>query len=297
MPWCTAGSGVLSPRQLGQVRRDAEVLELYRRGLSFDQIAACTGYANRSGPQKAVARILARCAHRDRAGLVHLEYGRLEALHMVLWRELFETGPTLCREGRLINRILHIARLEGELTGNFAELPPVGRRRPARTVGVWTNGLQLRFAGATFDEIAAVLGLSHRSVARRRLEIELADYVEGPVDGYRREHAERLDELQYAIWDDATASPAKLTAVDAVLSIITGRIRLLGLAPSPPPKPKGRRGRRPPPAPGPQSAIVVHPNMDTAERAQVDALITQYRSMQPGRVSPPACVTDERSHQ
>lgn len=52
MGWRTAGSGALSPRRLEQVRRDVEVLEMYRRGLTFDQIARLTGYANRSGGQQ-----------------------------------------------------------------------------------------------------------------------------------------------------------------------------------------------------------------------------------------------------
>ncbi len=58
----------------------------------------------------------------------------------------------------------------------------------------------------------------------------------------------RIARLQYGIWDDATATPAKLTEVDAA------------------PKPKGRRSRRPPLPPGPNSTIIVHPHMDTAER-------------------------------
>jgi len=54
MAWRTAGSGALSSRHLQQVRRDAEMLELHRRGLTHAEVAEARGYATASGARKAV---------------------------------------------------------------------------------------------------------------------------------------------------------------------------------------------------------------------------------------------------
>ena len=112
------------------------------------------------------------------------------------------------------------------------------------------------------------------------------DFAAGVVEAYRLVVGERLDALQYPVWDDATTVPVKLGAVDQVLSIIAARIRLLGLAAVTAPEPKRRRNRRRVP-PGPHEVIIVGPHMDPQERAEVEALIAQWRQCEPGDVSPP----------
>lgn len=255
MVWRTAGSGVLSPRHLQLVRSDAELLDLHRSGLTHTGVAAAGGYATASGARKAVKRALDRCAHPDRAMLVHLEYHRLETLYAALWND-FDSDPTPARRNRLTTRILAVLDLQAKLTADFTvDLPPIKRPSPARPVGVWSTTLQQRLDGATLDQLATAYGVGDRSAARKKLARELDDYAAGSASAYRDEHAARLDEAQLAHWDQATADRPDLGAVDIVVKIITRRIRVLGLAPTDPAKPKGRRGRRPPPAPGPLSTI------------------------------------------
>lgn len=87
--------------------------------------------------------------------------------------------------------------------------------------------VELAAQGATYDEIAATVGFSHRSAARKAVVAALeAVTVEG-VHNYRTVELARLDALQNAVWEDAISG--NMAAVDRVLRIIQARTRLLGL--------------------------------------------------------------------
>lgn len=88
--------------------------------------------------------------------------------------------------------------------------------------------LDLRRAGATFDDIATQAGYADPSGAwqayRRAIGRTL---TEAHADEQRELEAARLDSLQQAIWDRAIAGD--LPAVNGVLRIMERRARLLGL--------------------------------------------------------------------
>jgi len=190
---------------------------------------------------------------------VRLEQLRLEALYAALAAELGTDPTDPARQDRLTSRMLQVLDLQSQLTAGFTvDLPPVKRQSPTRTVGVWSETLQQRLDGANLDQLAETYAVGDRSAARKKLRRELDDFAAGSASAYRDEFAARLDELQHAQWEAATADRPDLGAVDIVCRIIGRRIRVLGLAPTDPAAPKGRRGRRPPPAPGPLSTIVAY---------------------------------------
>ncbi len=71
-----AGPGRLRGRALVEWRR-ARAVELARQGLDYEEIAAKTGYANRSGPWKAVQAALKRRTAEDVDLLLAMEEERL----------------------------------------------------------------------------------------------------------------------------------------------------------------------------------------------------------------------------
>lgn len=108
---------------------------------------------------------------------------------------------------------------------------------------------QLRADGKTYDQIAAELGFSDRSLARRSVERALAAIVQEPADELRRLELLRLD----AMWVEAvkvmttehiTVSQGRvverdgvpikddaptLAAIDRLLKIMERRAKLVGL--------------------------------------------------------------------
>src|SRR5687768_2470886 len=87
--------------------------------------------------------------------------------------------------------------------------------------------LDLRRAGCTYDVIARRLGYSNRSGAWHAVRAGLTATLQEPADALRALELERLDRLQFGIWDKATSG--NLRAVDRVLTIMKRRSALLGL--------------------------------------------------------------------
>lgn len=87
--------------------------------------------------------------------------------------------------------------------------------------------VELAAQGRTYDEIAATVGFSHRSAARKAVIAALSEVTVESVTNYRNVEIARLDALQAAIWPDAL--DGDVTAVDRVLKVIAARCRLLGL--------------------------------------------------------------------
>jgi hypothetical protein len=88
--------------------------------------------------------------------------------------------------------------------------------------------LELRRAGATFDDIAVRLGFANKSGAwqayKRALDRTLVD---AGADELRAIEADRLDRLQQRVW--VLALGGDLPAVNVMLRIMERRARLLGL--------------------------------------------------------------------
>ena len=100
-----------------------------------------------------------------------------------------------------------------------AEIQIAAREREARA-------LQLRKAGASFEQIGRALGVSTPR-AWRIFQRGLARVVHEPAEELRQLEALRLDGLLTAMWPHAMAG--KGWAVDRVLAIMQRRARLLGL--------------------------------------------------------------------
>ena len=107
------------------------------------------------------------------------------------------------------------------------------------------QALQLRMAGATFDEIAEAMSLTQRGVAYGLVKEALAETqreIREDADRYVAEEVTRLDRLIRAIWPLAIGRPAgisttgltpavapDLKAVAQVEKLIGRKSRLLGL--------------------------------------------------------------------
>lgn len=89
------------------------------------------------------------------------------------------------------------------------------------------KALELRRQGCSFDSIAVHLGYSDRSAAYKVVKEAMDRMVREPADELRMLEAQRLDELQQAIWKQALSGDMK--AIGTALSIIDRRMRLLGL--------------------------------------------------------------------
>lgn len=114
-------------------KRELQVLELRRAGLTFDVIAERTGYANRASCRRAYERALARVSETvDANDVRQLELDRMDRLQAGLW-------PRAARgELPAVDRILKISerrdRLSGQPTKNAHAL------REALDASVAANG-------------------------------------------------------------------------------------------------------------------------------------------------------------
>ncbi|MEM8933764.1 MAG: hypothetical protein AAGE94_21415 [Acidobacteriota bacterium] len=92
------------------------------------------------------------------------------------------------------------------------------------------KALELRKAGATYDQIADQLGYASRASAYKAVAKALKaiedQVVEGATEMCRLE-VERLDRLLVALWPKASAG--HLGAIDRVIRISERRCRLLGI--------------------------------------------------------------------
>ncbi len=89
------------------------------------------------------------------------------------------------------------------------------------------RALTLRRNGATYDEIAQSLGLSHRSNARRLVESAISEIIREPAEEVRALELARMDAIHAALWP--AASTGHLPSIDRLLRVCERRARLLGL--------------------------------------------------------------------
>lgn len=107
---------------------------------------------------------------------------------------------------------------------------PQQRKNPKVTIDradKQRRALELRKAGATYSQIAQVLGYTERGGAYKAVMQALRDTVQEPADEVRHLETERLDALLRAMWPQAMEG--KGWAVDRCLAVMDRRARLLGL--------------------------------------------------------------------
>jgi hypothetical protein len=89
------------------------------------------------------------------------------------------------------------------------------------------QALELRKAGATYDDIAARVGYSGRTAAYHGIMSALAKMLQEPAEELRTLEVERLDSLLLSVWPRALGGDLK--AVETTLRIMERRARLIGL--------------------------------------------------------------------
>jgi hypothetical protein len=87
--------------------------------------------------------------------------------------------------------------------------------------------IELRRTGATWELIAKLTGYANPSGAYKAYQRALGKIVQPKIDELRAVEVDRLDRLQFAIWERAKDGDIK--AIDAVLRILDRRTRILGL--------------------------------------------------------------------
>lgn len=105
---------------------------------------------------------------------------------------------------------------------------------PAVTTNTGAAAVQLRLSGASFADIADILGLSNSRAALRAVERELAAQSSANEDEkarLRRETSMRLEALIYSVWDKATDPDCDehLPAIRTAVTIIDRHAKLHGL--------------------------------------------------------------------
>lgn len=86
--------------------------------------------------------------------------------------------------------------------------------------------LELRLAGATYEDIGDVVG-RHKANVYRRIKKAIQEIPKSEVDELRALESERLSRVQRSVWRQALEG--HLGAVDRVIKISERRSRLLGL--------------------------------------------------------------------
>jgi hypothetical protein len=107
--------------------------------------------------------------------------------------------------------------------------PPqtVHSRQRAQRIVAERRALDLRLAGASYDQIATALGLQTRSAAYKMVERVLARMVQEPSDKVRALELARLDDWLMRITPQI--HQGNLEALDRGLKIMARRAALLGL--------------------------------------------------------------------
>ncbi len=90
------------------------------------------------------------------------------------------------------------------------------------------RALQLRMAGASFDQIAESLGYRSRSGAFKAVELALAGVPEPVAKVYKRVNLERLNRLLMSLWERAVGKGADRRDIAQCLSIIAEMNKLVG---------------------------------------------------------------------
>lgn len=89
------------------------------------------------------------------------------------------------------------------------------------------KALELRKAGATYDQIARQVGYHNRGNAYRAVHLALKEITAEPATEVIKLELERLDAMLLGLWP--AARKGKEAAVDRVLRIMERRAALLGL--------------------------------------------------------------------
>lgn len=101
----------------------------------------------------------------------------------------------------------------------------------ARRADIQRRAMDLRIAGATFQQIADKLGYANKSSAYRAVVRGMTETQRPPADELRMLESMRLERLLLAVWHEAMAGDLK--AVDTARRIVMDRARLLGLVAQP----------------------------------------------------------------
>lgn len=99
--------------------------------------------------------------------------------------------------------------------------------RKASTAERQSEALQLRRAGATYEQIATRLHYSGKSAARKSVHTAIGQIVEAPAKHVLLLELERLDAMLLGIW--AKAKNGDVQAIDRCLRIMERRSSYLGL--------------------------------------------------------------------
>jgi hypothetical protein len=103
---------------------------------------------------------------------------------------------------------------------------PTGRKTVA-AAEKRRQAVELRKAGATFEEIAQAVGYGSKGAAYRAVETELRNAVREPVRELIELETARLDLMLRALWP--SVARGQLGAIDRALRVAERRARLLGL--------------------------------------------------------------------
>jgi hypothetical protein len=93
----------------------------------------------------------------------------------------------------------------------------------ATTVSCGGTGLARR----TYDQVAKEVGYTNRGTAHRAVSQALSSRLVEDVDHLRQLESDRLDALQLTLWP--LMEGGDVAAANAIVKIISARIRLLGL--------------------------------------------------------------------
>ena len=115
------------------------------------------------------------------------------------------------------------------MTAALAELPRVTgqHRNRALAASRRVRAVELKTAGLTYEQIAVKLGYANRGTVYRLVSEALKAQTVEAVDQLRSLEVERLDRLQFGVWQKAMDGdvPSAILAV----RVIMARCRLLGL--------------------------------------------------------------------
>lgn len=89
------------------------------------------------------------------------------------------------------------------------------------------KALELRKAGATYEQIAVQLKVSNRSVAWKLVKTAIEDIVREPAEEVLQLELARLDAMLLGVWTDAKGG--NTAAIDRALRIMDRRAAYLGL--------------------------------------------------------------------
>jgi hypothetical protein len=100
-------------RRVETVDRQVRALQLRKSGLSYDAIAETLGFANRSGPHKAVHKALRETVREEATALRALELSRLDRLQLAAWPAATANPPDLEATRTVLKIMTARARLLG----------------------------------------------------------------------------------------------------------------------------------------------------------------------------------------